>query len=244
MSLLELKNVKKTYNMGKEIQVEALKGISFSIEEGSYTSIMGHSGSGKSTLLQIMGCLDRATDGDIIINGTAVKKMNDIQLAHFRNKTIGFVFQSFNLIGNLSALENVELPMIYAGISRTERRKKAMDLLKAVGLEEAEERGHHRPNQLSGGQQQRVAVARSLANDPAVILADEPTGNLATNQWRRILDIFKKLNESGKTIIVVTHDPLVGNEAERIITLEDGRLIEDKILVDKISEVKDGKEAG
>lgn len=122
MALLELKNVKKTYNMGKEIQVEALKGISFSIEEGSYTSIMGHSGSGKSTLLQIMGCLDRATDGEIIINGTAVKKMNDFQLAHFRNKTIGFVFQSFNLIGNLSALENIELPMIYAGVPRADRK--------------------------------------------------------------------------------------------------------------------------
>lgn len=227
-ALLELKNVKKVYNMGRDIQVEALKGVSFSIEEGSYTAIMGHSGSGKSTLLQIMGCLDRATDGDVIINGTTVKHMNDFQLARFRNKTIGFVFQSFNLIGNLTAIENVELPMIYAGVPMAERRKRAMELLRLVGLEEPEERARHRPNQLSGGQQQRVAIARALANDPAVILADEPTGNLATNQWRRILDIFKRLNESGKTIIVVTHDPLVGQEAERIITLEDGLIIKDE----------------
>ncbi|MCL5032738.1 MAG: ABC transporter ATP-binding protein [Thermotogae bacterium] len=228
MALLELRNVKKIYDMGRDIQVEALKGVSFSIEEGSYTAIMGHSGSGKSTLLQIMGCLDRATDGDIIINGTAVKNMNDFQLARFRNKTIGFVFQSFNLIGNLSALENIELPMIYAGVPRAERRKKSMELLKTVGLEEPAERGHHRPNQLSGGQQQRVAIARALANDPAVILADEPTGNLAVNQWRRILDIFKKLNESGKTIIIVTHDPLVGEEATRTIILEDGSIVNDE----------------
>ncbi|MGC9173670.1 ABC transporter ATP-binding protein [Athalassotoga sp.] len=227
-ALLELKNVKKIYDMGRDIHVEALRGVSFSIEEGSYTAIMGHSGSGKSTLLQIMGCLDRVTSGEIIIKGTAVKDMNDFQLAKFRNRTIGFVFQSFNLIGNLTAIENVELPMIYAGVPRVERRKRAMELLKLVGLEEPEERAYHRPNQLSGGQQQRVAIARALANDPAVILADEPTGNLATNQWRRILDIFKRLNESGKTIIIVTHDPLVGQEATRIITLEDGEIIKDE----------------
>lgn len=239
MSLLELRDVKKTYNMGKEVQVEALRGISLSIEEGSYTSIVGHSGSGKSTLLQIMGLLDRPTDGDVIINGISVKKMNDVQLARLRNKTIGFVFQSFNLIGNLTALENVELPMIYAGVPRSKRRKRAMELLEMVGLEEPEKRAHHRPNQLSGGQQQRVAIARALANDPVVILADEPTGNLATHQWRIILDIFKRLNESGKTIVVVTHDPLVANEASRIITLEDGKIIGDRS--NKVEKIVDEK---
>lgn len=221
---MELRNVKKVYNMGHGIRVEALKNVSLSIEEGSYTAIMGHSGSGKSTLLQLMGCLDRPTEGDIIINGVKVKEMNDLELSRFRNKTIGFVFQSFNLIGTLNALENVELPMIYAGIPRHKRKKRAMELLELVGLEEVEERAHHRPNQLSGGQQQRVAIARALANDPDVILADEPTGNLATKQWGHILNIFKELNKSGKTVILVSHDPLVGKEAKSIITLEDGAI--------------------
>ncbi len=224
MDLLELKNVKKIYDMGHDVKVKALRGVSLSIEENSYTAIMGHSGSGKSTLLQLMGCLDRPTEGDIIINGIKVKKMSDSQLSHFRNKFIGFVFQSFNLIGNLSALENVELPMIYAGVPRTERKRRAMELLRIVNLEEPEERARHRPNQLSGGQQQRVAIARALANDPPIILADEPTGNLATKQWAHILGIFKKLNKSGKTIVVVTHDPLVAKEAKRVITLEDGNI--------------------
>lgn len=220
--VVEFVNVKKIYDMG-EIKVEALKGVSFEILKGDYTIIMGPSGSGKSTLLHIMGCLDRPTSGKVLIDGEDTSKMNDSKLAKLRNQKIGFVFQSFNLLSKLTALENVELPMIYAGIEKRKRRKRATELLEMVGLGD---RLNHKPNQLSGGQQQRVAIARALANDPPIILADEPTGNLDTKSGEEILKIFKMLHESGKTIIVVTHDPDMIHEGKTLIKIRDG-LIED-----------------
>lgn len=202
-----------------EVKVEALKGISFEILKGDYVIIMGPSGSGKSTLLHIMGCLDRPTSGKVLIDGEDTSKMNDSKLARLRNQKIGFVFQSFNLLSKLTALENVELPMIYAGIEKRKRKKRAIELLEMVGLGD---RLNHRPNQLSGGQQQRVAIARALANDPPIILADEPTGNLDTKSGEEILKIFKMLHESGKTIIVVTHDPDMIHEGKTLIKIKDG----------------------
>jgi putative ABC transport system ATP-binding protein len=180
---------------------------------------MGPSGSGKSTLLHIMGCLDRPTSGKVLIDGEDTSKMNDSKLARLRNQKIGFVFQSFNLLSKLTALENVELPMIYAGIEKRKRKRRAIELLEMVGLGD---RLNHRPNQLSGGQQQRVAIARALANDPPIILADEPTGNLDTKSGEEILKIFKMLHESGKTIIVVTHDPDMIHEGKTLIKIKDG----------------------
>ncbi|MDI3472046.1 MAG: putative transport system ATP-binding protein [Thermotogaceae bacterium] len=216
--VVEFINVKKIYDMG-EVKVEALKGISFEILKGDYVIIMGPSGSGKSTLLHIMGCLDRPTSGKVLIDGEDTSKMNDSKLARLRNQKIGFVFQSFNLLSKLTALENVELPMIYAGIEKRKRKKRAIELLEMVGLGD---RLNHRPNQLSGGQQQRVAIARALANDPPIILADEPTGNLDTKSGEEILKIFKMLHESGKTIIVVTHDPDMIHEGKTLIKIKDG----------------------
>ena len=216
--VVEFINVKKIYDMG-EVKVEALKGISFEILKGDYVIIMGPSGSGKSTLLHIMGCLDRPTSGKVLIDGEDTSKMNDSKLARLRNQKIGFVFQSFNLLSKLTALENVELPMIYAGIEKRKRKKRAIELLEMVGLGD---RLNHRPNQLSGGQQQRVDIARALANDPPIILADEPTGNLDTKSGEEILKIFKMLHESGKTIIVVTHDPDMIHEGKTLIKIKDG----------------------
>jgi putative ABC transport system ATP-binding protein len=216
--VVEFINVKKIYDMG-EVKVEALKGISFEILKGDYVIIMGPSGSGKSTLLHIMGCLDRPTSGKVLIDGEDTSKMNDSKLARLRNQKIGFVFQSFNLLSKLTALENVELPMIYAGIEKRKRKRRAIELLEMVGLGD---RLNHRPNQLSGGQQQRVAIARALANDPPIILADEPTGNLDTKSGEEILKIFKMLHESGKTIIVVTHDPDMIHEGKTLIKIKDG----------------------
>lgn len=216
--VVEFINVKKIYDMG-EVKVEALKGIFFEILKGDYVIIMGPSGSGKSTLLHIMGCLDRPTSGKVLIDGEDTSKMNDSKLARLRNQKIGFVFQSFNLLSKLTALENVELPMIYAGIEKRKRKRRAIELLEMVGLGD---RLNHRPNQLSGGQQQRVAIARALANDPPIILADEPTGNLDTKSGEEILKIFKMLHESGKTIIVVTHDPDMIHEGKTLIKIKDG----------------------
>jgi len=217
-TVVEFVKVKKIYDMG-EVKVEALRGISFKIKKGNYTIIMGPSGSGKSTLLHIMGCLDRPTSGKVIIDGEDTSKMDDIALARIRNQKIGFVFQGFNLLSKLTALENVELPMVYAGVERRKRRNRAIELLEMVGLGD---RLSHRPNQLSGGQQQRVAIARALANDPPMILADEPTGNLDTKSGAEILKIFRKLYESGKTIIVVTHDPDMVYEGKTLIKIRDG----------------------
>jgi putative ABC transport system ATP-binding protein len=218
MNIVEVIDVKKTYGMG-DWAVHALKGVSISIKKSSWTMIMGHSGSGKSTLLQIMGCLDKPTSGKVIIDGINSSKMNDSELAHLRNQKIGFVFQSFNLLSKLTALENVEMPMIYAGVASKVRKERAMELLKIVGLED---RATHKPNQLSGGQQQRVAIARALANDPQIILADEPTGNLDTTNGEEILKVLDELHKKGKTIITVTHDPDIVKYGEIIITITDG----------------------
>lgn len=218
MPVMELKNIKKIYQMG-EIEVHALKEISFGVEKGDFTIIVGPSGSGKSTLLQILGCLDRPTSGNVIIEENDVSKLKDKKLSVIRNKKIGFVFQKFNLLSSMSALENVELPMIYAGKGLKERKKKAKELLELVGLGD---RVHHKPNELSGGQQQRVAIARALANDPAFLLADEPTGNLDTKSGEEILEVFHKLNEMGKTLIIVTHDPEMVHEGNKVVHIRDG----------------------
>lgn len=220
--VMELIDVWKVYDMG-EVKVEALRGISFEVYEGEYVFVVGPSGSGKSTLLHILGCLDRPTKGKVFIEGEDVSKMSDRKLAKVRNRKVGFVFQTYNLLPRLNALENVELPMIYAGVPARERRKKAKELLELVGLGD---RLYHRPNQLSGGQQQRVAIARALANDPSFILADEPTGNLDTKSGEEVMAIFKKLHEMGKTLIVVTHNPELLKDGTRIVKLRDG-VIED-----------------
>lgn len=220
MAVMELKDVWKIYDVG-EVKVEALRGVSFNVEDGEYVIIIGPSGSGKSTLLQILGCLDKPTKGQVYIENVEVSKMKDRELARVRNKKIGFVFQSFNLLPKLSALENVELPLIYAGVPQKKRREIAKEQLELVGLGN---RLDHKPTQLSGGQQQRVAIARALANDPAFLLADEPTGNLDTKSGEEILQIFRKLNDMGKTLVVVTHDMKMLDEGSKIIRLLDGRI--------------------
>ncbi|WP_443146890.1 ABC transporter ATP-binding protein [Petrotoga sp. 8T1HF07.NaAc.6.1] len=220
MAVMELKEVWKIYDVG-EVKVEALRGVSFGVEDGEYAIIIGPSGSGKSTLLQLLGCLDKPSKGQIYIENVEVSKMKDRELARVRNKKIGFVFQSFNLLPKLSALENVELPLIYAGMPQKKRREIAKEQLELVGLGD---RINHRPTQLSGGQQQRVAIARALANDPAFLLADEPTGNLDTKSGEEILQIFRKLNDMGKTLVVVTHDLKMLDEGSKIIRLLDGKI--------------------
>lgn len=221
MGVLEVMNVKKVYGMG-ESKVHALKGVSLSIEKSSWTVVIGHSGSGKSTLLQIMGCLDKPSSGEVVVDGIKISKMSDSELAHLRNQKIGFVFQSFNLLPKLTALENVEMPMIYAGVPRKIRRARAMELLEMMGLKE---RASHKPTQLSGGQQQRVAIARALANDPQIILADEPTGNLDTKSGEEVLKIFKALHDDGRTLVTVTHDPDTAEYGEIVITISDGLIL-------------------
>ena len=226
--IIRLDNVHKIYESG-ELNVHALKNINLSIEQGEYVAIMGASGSGKSTLMNILGCLDRATDGEYYLNGDDVSKLSDDELAYIRNKEIGFVFQSFNLIPQDTALKNVELPMLYAGVkSSREREERARELLIEVGLEQ---RLNHLPKELSGGQRQRVAIARAMANNPPVILADEPTGNLDSKSSVEIMDIFTKLNKEKKvTVIMVTHERDIAEFTDRIITFRDGQIISDEKL--------------
>ncbi|MEN3007696.1 ABC transporter ATP-binding protein [Pseudothermotoga sp.] len=225
--IIRVENVRKIYRMGDN-EVRALDGVSLTVEEGEFLIVMGPSGSGKSTLLHVIGCLDKPDDGEIYIDSTPVSKLNDNQLARIRNKMIGFVFQQFNLLPRLTALENVELPMIYAGVPRQLRRNRAKELLELVGLGD---RMHHKPTQLSGGQMQRVAIARALANKPAVLLADEPTGNLDSKSGEEILKIFSDLNNEGQTIIVVTHDPDVAKRGDRIVRMRDGKIVSEEVNV-------------
>lgn len=221
---ISLKNVTKEYYMGDTI-VHALAGINLEIAAGELTAIMGPSGSGKSTLMNILGCLDVPSSGSYIIDGQEVGTLNDDELAVTRNKKIGFVFQNFNLLPRMSALQNVALPMVYAGVAKKARMETAARALAMVGLED---RKDHRPNELSGGQRQRVAIARSLVNDPAIIMADEPTGNLDTKSGNEIMEIFCNLNSQGRTIILVTHEPEIAAFTRRILHVRDGRIVRDE----------------
>jgi putative ABC transport system ATP-binding protein len=223
-SIIHLQNIRKSYFMGKQ-QLEVLKGISVDINKNEYVALMGPSGSGKSTLMNIIGCLDTATAGKYVLNGHDVSKMEDNALADVRNKEIGFVFQQFNLLPRLTALENVALPLVYAGLSKKARTDKAMHVLGLVNLTD---RSHHKPNELSGGQSQRVAIARALVNDPSLILADEPTGNLDTKTSYEIMDIFGKIHSEGNTVVLVTHEEDIANHARRVIRLRDGIIETDK----------------
>ncbi|MCB0103850.1 MAG: ABC transporter ATP-binding protein [Anaerolineales bacterium] len=218
--VIEARDLKKTYIMG-EIEVNALRGVSFTVKRGEVVSIMGPSGSGKSTMMNTLGCLDRPSSGDYILDGESVAQMDDDQLASVRNRKIGFVFQSFNLLSRLTALGNVELPLRYAGLTEG-RRQRAQQALEAVGLKD---RMGHRPYELSGGQQQRVAVARALVNNPAIIMADEPTGNLDSKVGKEIMTLLLNLNKDlGTTLVIVTHDPRIAEQTQRVIHLRDGEL--------------------
>lgn len=225
-SIIEALNIHKEYRMGSQT-VHALRGVSFEIKQNEYVAIMGPSGSGKSTMMNIIGCLDTPSKGDYILNGHDAKKLTDNQLAEVRNREIGFVFQTFNLLPRSTALANVELPLIYSGIKSSERRKRAIEVLEKVGLGD---RMDHKPNELSGGQRQRVAVARALINNPSILLADEPTGNLDSKTGQEIMELFEELHAAGNTIILVTHEEEIAAHARRIIRLRDGLLESDTIV--------------
>ncbi len=218
--LIEMHELTRVYQLGPQ-DIYALRGIDLIVEQGEYVAIMGPSGSGKSTLMNIIGCLDRPTAGKYILDGTPVEAMNDDELAAVRNKKIGFVFQTFNLLSRTTALQNVELPLVYAKMPRVERQRQAEEALNAVGLSD---RMSHQPNELSGGQRQRVAIARALVNKPSLLLADEPTGNLASQTGREILDLFRDLHRRGNSIIMVTHEDDVAKEAKRVIHIRDGKI--------------------
>jgi putative ABC transport system ATP-binding protein len=218
MKIIETHNISKVYKMGNN-EVRALQSVSIIINKGEYVAFMGPSGSGKSTLMNIVGCLDSPTSGTYILNNHVVSEMTENELAEVRNKEIGFVFQTFNLLPRATALENVALPLIYAGYSRSEREEKAMETLESVGLGD---RWHHKPNELSGGQRQRVAIARALVNNPSIILADEPTGNLDSKTSYDIMNLFQELHDKGNTIIMVTHEDDIAHYAHRIVRLRDG----------------------
>lgn len=218
--LIELRHIYKIYQMGDE-EVRASDDVSLSISRGEFVAIVGKSGSGKSTLMNIIGALDVPTDGEYLLGGEDTSEMSDDQLAHIRNKMIGFVFQQYNLLPKLNLLENVELPLLYAGVPAQERRERAMESLKRVGLED---KWKNLPKQLSGGQQQRVSIARALAGSPSLILADEPTGALDSKTSREVLDFFKELNEEGNTIIIITHDSSIALEARRVVRIHDGKI--------------------
>ena len=224
-SLIEIRDVTKTYDMGAETIVHALAGVSLSIEEGDYVAIMGPSGSGKSTLMNLIGCLDTPSTGSYVLKGREIATMNDDELAQIRNKEIGFIFQTFNLLPRADAVQNVELPLVYSGLPRRERKARAEKALDAVGLGS---RKHHRPNEMSGGQRQRVAIARALVNEPSILLADEPTGNLDSKTGEEILALMDDLHRGGNTIILVTHEHDIAARAHRIISIRDGLIEKDE----------------
>ncbi len=219
--LVEVNNLSRTYTMG-ETQVHALRDVSFGVESGEFVAIMGPSGSGKSTLMHLLGCLDRPSTGTYTLDGTPVEKLDDVALSHLRNRKVGFVFQAFNLIMQLTVLENIEVPLIYMGIERSKRREMSKEVLAAVGLSP---RANHRPNELSGGENQRVAIARALVTNPQIIFADEPTGNLDTKTGHEIMEILRELNEHGTTIILVTHELEKAKWARRLIQMQDGKML-------------------
>ena len=219
--IITVDNINKTYKNGS-LELQVLKNISFKVDKGEFLAIMGSSGSGKSTMMNILGCLDNQYEGRYILDGIDISKSTENELSEIRNKKIGFIFQSFNLLPRLTALENVELPLVYSSIPKEKRHKRANELLEMVGLKD---RIHHRPNELSGGQRQRVAIARALVNNPSIILADEPTGNLDSKSEEEIIEILQKLNKMGKTIVIVTHEPSIGEIAERKIVFKDGEII-------------------
>lgn len=221
--IIQMYNACKVYKNGN-VQVEALKDVNLQISQGEFVAVMGPSGSGKSTLMNIIGCLDRLTSGKYVLDGVDISTLNDVELAKIRNLKIGFVFQSFNLLPKITALQNVELPMIYAGVSKKERKARAEEAMERVALAD---RMHHKPNELSGGQKQRVAIARALVNNPAIILADEPTGNLDTTTGEEIMAVFQELNREGVTILLVTHEKDIAEHTERIVSFRDGFLIND-----------------
>jgi len=228
MPLIEIKNLIKTYETG-DTSFNALDDVSLNVENGEFVCIMGASGSGKSTFMNMLGCLDKPTSGSYFLDGVDVRKLNENELAEIRNLKLGFVFQGFNLISRTSAIENVELPMIYKGIPKEIRMEKAREALKIVGLSKRES---HHPNQMSGGQQQRVAIARAIVNDASIILADEPTGNLDTKTSIEVMEFFVKLNEeAGKTIILVTHEPDIAEYSKRVVRFQDGKIIKDEVRV-------------
>ena len=221
--MIDLKTVVKIYRTGGE-ELMALKHVDLHIAEGEFTSIMGPSGSGKSTMMNILGLLDRFDDGTYLLNGKDVTHLTDIESAKVRNQEIGFVFQSFNLMPRMTLLENIALPLVYAGVSKSERKKRALKALEQVGLAD---RVHHRPNAISGGQKQRVAIARAIVNDPVVLMADEPTGNLDSKTTMEIMKIFQDLNDNGTTVVMVTHEPDVAQYTKRIVSFKDGEIIAD-----------------
>lgn len=236
MPLIQLRNISRRYQMGTET-IYALRDVSLEIARGEYVAFMGPSGSGKSTLMNLLGCLDSASSGEFTLNGVRVSEMDDNALAEVRNKEIGFVFQSFNLLPRSDALHNVELPLIYSGMPVKDRRQRAMDALEHVGLTD---RVHHRPNEMSGGQRQRVAIARALVNNPSILLADEPTGNLDTKTGMEIMALFEALWRKGNTIILVTHEEDVARHAQRIVRIRDGLIASDEVRPSDLAPVNSG----